>query len=339
MNHRARRSWTSALALIGMLSLALTGCSESGTADTAPAPGHGGEYGYSVEDAADAPEIAGAVGEESMKSAEVRDERGTGGLPEARVIVTGSLHLTVDDPVAAAVSAQDIVAGAGGRTDFSSQTSARTTSVHATYRIPADDYDNARARLRELGTVTREETSTEEAGARIADLDARASALQSSIARLRELMGSAGTTSELLEAERELTSRQAELDSLAAEREWYSDQVRYSTLDVVFSSASAVPAPSASAWERSWSLFSEGMGTIGYVLIIVLPWVVLASIILIAARAVVRRSRRARASGQKAPLRMRGSNAPSGEGVAVPATRDAQEPESHPGAQAPDSEG
>lgn len=291
MKHRAPRSKMGTLALVGILGLALTGCAASGAGDSSPAPDRSSEYAHSVEGALSSPEAAGAVGEEVMKNAQAA---APGGRAESRVIVSGSLHLSVDDPAEASASAQEIVTNAGGRIDFTSQTSTQTRSAHATYRIPAADYDSTLAELRELGTVTREEIHSEEVGARIADLDARAAALQSSIDRLSELMKSAGSTSELLEAERELTSRQADLDALKAERAWYEDEVEYSTLDVEFSSSSVTPAPSIGAWGRSWQIFSEGMKALGYAAIILLPWILLASVVLALLRLLWRRRRRAR---------------------------------------------
>jgi hypothetical protein len=65
-----------------------------------------------------------------------------------------------------------------------------------------------------------------------ADLDARLEALDTSIARLTDLMERADTVEDLLNAERELTWRQADRDSIAGQRSTLTDQVRMSTLDL-----------------------------------------------------------------------------------------------------------
>lgn len=316
MKHRARSPMMSALALIGMLSLALSGCASSGPSDSEAfsSEERAATAGGSTEDSTG----AGMKGSPVSESA---DPQNSSALAESQVIVSGSLHLSVEDPAFAAASAQEIVTSIGGRVDFASQTSTQTRSAFATYRIPAADYDAALEKLRALGAVTREEIRTEEVGARLADLDARADALRSSIERLTELMKSAGTTGDLLEAERELTSRQAELDALAAERSWYSDQVQYSTLDVEFSSSSATPTPSIGAWGRSWQIFSEGMKALGYAAIILAPWLVLASLLLVLLRILRRRWKR---THPRRPGRRRRTDRNAGAAAGDP--RDASAP-------------
>ena len=88
-------------------------------------------------------------------------------------------------------------------------------------------------------------------------------------------MKTAQHTADLLEAERELTSRQAELDGLNAQRAWYADRVAFSTLDLRFRSTSALPSVTESIWERSWNTFLDGIDVIAFILIMILPWLLL----------------------------------------------------------------
>ena len=274
--------------------LGLSGCGASNFSGSASDSSYPKESAYTMDDFARETKDPGAQRVGSAPALDSAEAARDASAIESQVIVTGSLRLSVDDPLAASASAQEIVKNAGGRTDYASQSSTQTLSARATFRIPADAYEDTLAQLRELGSVTREEIHTEEVGAQIADLDARMAALKESIDRLMELMKSAASTADLLEAERELTSRQADLDSLRAQRAWYEDEVQYSTLEVEFSSSSVAPTPSIGAWERSWQIFTGGMEAIGYVLIILLPWIVLFAILLVLLRLILRRWKPAR---------------------------------------------
>ena len=212
------------------------------------------------------------------------------------VIVTGQLDIDVKDPRSALEAASGIVTGAGGSvatTEFSAYADAPT--AYATLKIPADAFDRVLDEIKKLGDVTTESTSATDVGAEVADLDARASALETSIGRLSELMKTAQYTADLLEAERELTSRQAELDDLNAQRAWYADRVAFSTLDLRLRSTSALPSVTESIWERSWNTFLDGIDVIAFILIMILPWLLLLVPLGVLIWFLVRRSRKRRA--------------------------------------------
>jgi hypothetical protein len=108
-------------------------------------------------------------------------------------------------------------------------------------------------------------------------------------------MKSAATTADLLEAEKELTSRQADLDSLRAQRAQLGEQTSYATLTV--SLASEFEAPSAGfvasvrhGWHALLS-FTHGLISITGFLLPWLPVIAVLAGLLVVAR---RRSRRRR---------------------------------------------
>jgi len=74
------------------------------------------------------------------------------------------------------------------------------------------------------------------------DLDARIAVLETSMARLQELLASAESTSDLIAIETALSERQAELDSLSAQRSYLSDQTLFATISItVQTPADATP--------------------------------------------------------------------------------------------------
>lgn len=267
---RARRGATFArLALVPLLAcgLALGGCGTQSSDEGSPGVEAVGSQAMldmeRAEEASAAPEKNAA----SPQAASPRTER-----PQSQVIVTGSLSLTVDEPAKTLEEVRALVAKAEGRVESSTLEGSGSRGARATLRIPAKDYDAAVEEIAALGTVNSRTTNTEEVGAVVADLDARATALEASIQRLTDLMKDAQSTYDLIEAERELTNRQADLDALKAQRTWYSDQIGYSTLEVTIRSAAVAPEPSGSAWQTSWELFVGALSSIAYALIIAAPW-------------------------------------------------------------------
>src|SRR5699024_3349409 len=111
-------------------------------------------------------------------------------------------------------------------------------------------------------------------------LDARISALEVSTERLEDIMGEADSAADLLEAEKALSERQGELESLVAQRDDLEDQVSMSTLEVELRETD-------SGGDRGG--FAEWFGALGttlvasagglvLVLAALLPWVVVIGI-------------------------------------------------------------
>lgn len=219
-------------------------------------------------------EAQAAVGDAS-DGTEADSSTGTQVSPQ--VVVTGSATLSTSDPGGSMTQLGDAVASLGGttaQTAVSGQGSSQ--SAWATYRIPAASYQDVLDSLTTYGRVSDLSTSTEDVGAQVADVEARIDALQTSVTTLTDLMEKATSTADLLEAESQLTTRQAELDSLEAQRAWLSDQVSMSTLTVSFTSEPVRGEASGSVWRQSWDTFVSGMEGLLVALIWVAPWLLLA---------------------------------------------------------------
>ena len=128
--------------------------------------------------------------------------------------------------------------------------------------------------------MLRSSSSSEDVGQDLADIDARIAALETSIERLTTLIEEATTTADLLQAEEMLTYRQAELDSLRGQAEYLRDQVSMSTLSVYFTTTTSQPGPQGSLAE-GWELFLSSIINMFYTLMVLLPWLILAAIVLI----------------------------------------------------------
>ncbi|MFL0173288.1 DUF4349 domain-containing protein [Mycobacterium sp. SMC-16] len=215
-----------------------------------------------------------------------------GGAPEAPappvdpardVVKTASLILVAADPAAAADKATAIVDKAAGRVDERSDDAGSTSgraSVHLVLRVPANGLDAALASLKGLGTVQTLEVKTDDVTARRVDLDARITALKTSVDRLLGIMRDSKDPDALIKAEDALSSRQAELQSLQAQRDTLRDQITYSSVDVqITAERTGGPAPERyhgffgqveRGWDTLWAFGSHLVLAFGFLL----PWLI-----------------------------------------------------------------
>jgi hypothetical protein len=215
------------------------------------------------------------------------------------IATKGSVRMVVAEPTRVADRLVAVVTAAGGRVDVDSRSGRSGSSLPTAdlvLRIPSDKVAAVLADAEKLGTVESSSINHTDVTSQRVDLDARVDALQTSVNRLRELMGRAGDTADLLAAESSLTQRQADLDSLRGQRAALGDQIAYATINVSLSAEPTVTRGGfLGALERGWqSLISTLDGvvvTVGFLL----PWtpVVLAVLALVIGF-VVHRRRKAR---------------------------------------------
>jgi uncharacterized protein DUF4349 len=290
-----RRWLTLALAGIAMLGV-LTACSglrenaggpQGGDVATAPATGMKDAVG------APAPEFGPAPPLE----------------PQRDVVKTAAMTITVSNTSEAADKAAVMVENADGRVDSRTEDAgserglARTSVV---LRVPVAKLDGVVRELKSLGTVQTAETRSEDVTAQRVDLDARIKALQTSVDRLLAIMRDAEDPDALIKAEGALSQRQADLDSLRAQRDQLGDRIDYSTVDVTFV-AEQIGGPAPHQYEGFTGQVERGWDALVWVLNngillfgLLLPWLgalVVAAAILYG----VIRLARAHGTSQKVP--------------------------------------
>lgn len=197
------------------------------------------------------------------------------------VVTTASVRMTVADPSAAADQAAVIVEDAGGRVDGRTEDSGSGTGRAQTsvvLRVPASELDAVVRELKNLGTVELAQTTSEDVTAQRVDLDARIRALQTSVDRLLAIMRDADDPDALITAEDALSQRQAELDSLRAQREALGDRIELSTVDVTFV-AEQIGGPVPQQYrgffgqvERGWDALVSVAGSAVLLFGLMLPW-------------------------------------------------------------------
>lgn len=223
--------------------------------------------------------------------------------PDSAVVITGRIAITTSDPLSAATEATAIVGEAGGRVSGREERAGEDgeqAQAVLTLRIPADALETVRTALAALGTVTETTMETTEVGAATRDLDARITTLRTSIARYTEWLGTADSTSDLIELESAIAERQTELEGLETQARDLADQVSLSTVTLALQSehvpVTTAPENLGEAIAIGWSGFISFWTSVVIALGLGLPWLVLLLLTAVVIIWLVRRSRRREAS-------------------------------------------
>lgn len=203
-----------------------------------------------------------------------------------QIITTVQLTVTVEAPIDSADEAARIVDRAGGT--VASRTE-RAASEHApgqaqlTLRIPSAKLTATLEELKELGTARDTSIDSTDVTTQAEDLDARITALQTSVDRLLDLMSKATSTQDLITIESALSDRQANLESLEAQKRSLDDQVQLSTVSLSLVSEKDTPAETP---DNFWTGLVTGWNTfVGFVSVslvvigVLIPWIIAAGVV------------------------------------------------------------
>ncbi len=261
----------------------------------------------------------GAASEESMTRPDGGGSEVSGGLHdledsdaaatpvgERAVVARAESRLEVDDPSGAADEIAARAQASGGYVeslnvnDAATGETAESADARLTVRVPASDLADFLQDLDDLGTVRATDISREDVTRETTDLRARATALETSVERLRGLIADAATTADVLAAEDALAQRQADLDSLRAQEKALSDDVALSSATITLSrpgqTVSAEPEGFGDGLATGWNALLVTLNGVVIGLGFLLPWLAIVAVVIVVARAVRRgrRNRRAR---------------------------------------------
>ena len=271
----------------------LVGCSSSPGAESSSA-------GSAADEAAAGPEAA-APGDAGSAPADA----------DRQVVTTATASVAVDDPAVGAQRVSELVEAAGGRVDErSEQAPAGKDEVEGAVadlvvRVPAAELTGVLADLEDVGDVESVSVSRSDVTATAVDLDARISALRTSVARLQALMDDAASTAALLDAEKALSERQGQLEALQSQRTLLAEQVDLSTLSVHLEPFGVAPAGGPDGFldglATGWRALVSALGATVVVLGVLLPWLVVLGLVAAAVLVPVRLVRRRAAVAAAAP--------------------------------------
>ncbi|NEA97783.1 DUF4349 domain-containing protein [Streptomyces sp. SID13726] len=224
---RSRSSVRPVHALAGLLlaaGLALAGC--SGADDS------GGDKSSLARDDRAAAEADG-------KGAAGTEDGGGGRQASAapqptagHIIRTASLTVRVKDVPKALAAARTSTEDAGGFVgkETTSRDEEGAEQTELVLRVPVGKYDEVLAGLEGAGKLLERTANAQDVTDQVVDVESRITTQRASVARIRELMDKATMLSDVVTLEGELSSRQADLESLLARQASLKDRTTLATI-------------------------------------------------------------------------------------------------------------
>lgn len=289
------------------------------TYDALAEEANGGDDG-GVDDDLDATGAAAPAVGESGPGAEQASRDFDLGAVGRDVIIEMRVRLSSDNMERTVSSVMASAAALGGGVassdvDYGVDADDRDGYAVLVLKVPPESVDRLLAGLDDTATVQSISQSARDVTEQLVDLDVRISNARQSVASVREFMDRTENLNELVTLEAELTRRQTQLEQLEAQQRNLSDRVALSTITVEVVPTAAVPSPTepdeddgvVDALRSGWEAFAAVVVGLVIVLAAMLPFLVTAGIVAVAAWLVVRRrngglSRRAGADDDR-PVR------------------------------------
>ena len=256
---------------------------------------------------APAPETAVAPRSAQTAKLVVKPKPGTVDPYGPRLAWHAQIEILVGDVGAAIAAARRAASGSGGVVVALEETrpsqADEQPTAQMTISVPSATFQHALDGLDRLGKTRSRNVTAEDLGDRIVDTQARLRNLRRTEADLLGLMDRSGRLTDVLAVQEQLSSTRDEIEKLDAERAQLEHRVAQSTIELNLSAETAVTpvvrGPFARLAER-WQLSVQaaldfGIGLVGLALTLIAfaPYLIAAVLLVIAARAALRRRARA----------------------------------------------
>jgi hypothetical protein len=162
--------------------------------------------------------------------------------PAASSIVrTASLTVRVADVPEALDTARTVARDAGGFVGDEDTRRNEDGSRHSrvVLRVPAAKYDEVLRELQGTGRLLSRTAKAEDVTDQVVDVDSRVKSQRASVARIRALMDRATKLSDVVSLEGELSTREADLEALLAQRAALKDRVDLATVTLSLTESAA----------------------------------------------------------------------------------------------------
>lgn len=323
---------------VALLAIVITGCAAAPSRDASQQAADQAwvEEPYAYEGAAEV-EMGAAVPMEAPAAEEQEASgRATGGevseinlqnidpQQQRLIIKNGSIAISVADTVEARDRIEQIVNGMTDEGAFvvnvneSGGGSNTSPYINMSIRVPSARFDEVLDQIAAMayrGTNPSINVSADDVTSEYVDVEARLESLEAARDRLLELMENAQTTEDLLMAEQQLTQREAEIEALKGRLQYLSEAARLSRIDITLQPY-ILSQPVDTRWRPAETVRAAvdallgGMRDFGdfaiYFVIAVLPWLLVAGLVVVAVvklvqwRARVRRERQSTGAGSAA---------------------------------------
>jgi len=271
------------LALVATLSISAACSSQTGgqVAPAAPAPSF----------------LSKSISSDTAYSGEAGGGTGTSAV-DRKIVRTGSITMEVNDISKSQADIAEIAGQYQGYVVSSNlNTDKERPSGFISFRIPADKFNDALAKLRALAVkVTYENTNSQDVTEQYTDLKAQLSNYEATEAQYLELLKKADNVKDMLEVQRELSNVRGNIERIKGRMQYLERTSDTSLIEV--SLTKSIPI-GESTWDISGVLKGavDGLIAFGKVLVSILIWLLVFSpvwIIVLVIILVVRRRNRAR---------------------------------------------
>ena len=157
---------------------------------------------------------------------------------ERLIIRTGGISMVVEDTRAVRVSIEGLVTGMAGQgafvvsaDEYGGNTEESQPHITMSIRVPATQFGAVMDQLAAMAVeVSSRNESAQDVTEEYVDLAARLESLEAARKRLLEIMEQARSTKDLLEAEQQLTQREAEIESIKGRMQYLEQSARLSSI-------------------------------------------------------------------------------------------------------------
>ncbi|GAA5109210.1 hypothetical protein GCM10023339_09030 [Alloalcanivorax gelatiniphagus] len=154
---------------------------------------------------------------------------------ERSVISSGTISLASKDVADTRREVQRVVDAQGGQITeetTESDSDGETSYSRLVVRVPSSRFGAAMVALEQAGVLRSSSRGSDDVTTEVIDTGVRVRAQEASLKRVELLLAEARSLKDIIWIESQLTSRQAELDSLKSQQSWLSDQTSMSTITV-----------------------------------------------------------------------------------------------------------
>ncbi|MFD9943669.1 DUF4349 domain-containing protein [Nonomuraea sp. NPDC059023] len=220
---------------------------------------------------------------------------------ERQIIYVATLTVRAKDVTAAADRAKTLVTGAGGHLSKEESSAAEQQEASAVleFKVPPARYQEVLTVLgRDLGKRLSMTQGTQDVTMEVADVNSRLKSAEGALASLRSLLGKAKTIGQVLQVEREIQNREAELESLQARQKELAAQVGMATvtLRLVGPAAEVLPPDDdppgfLGGLAAGWRALVDFLKVVVTVVGVALPWLLIVAPVALLMIFLVRRRR------------------------------------------------
>jgi hypothetical protein len=242
---------------------------------------------------------------------------GPAGVPRTTVHVrakirTGEIWLTTQHPGEARAAVDRLLSELGGHVDDEESTHARDGSLERStlvLRVPVDRFASAMDTLERIGRMRTSASRSRDVTSQVIDVEERVRTLRTSIDRLHTFQRDTANIDDLIRFEREITDREAELQSLVTQRDYLADQTTMSTITLHLSTPEKYVAPPdalrdagfLAGLKAGWHALADTVVVALTVIGAVLPFALVLALLGLPLSLLVRRQLRARRTATASP--------------------------------------